>query len=279
MRKKLFVLGNNFFPQLASIYEFRTARQAEVIANIGYYGDLRDYFRIIDFQPEILFVTDESLPVLYSGLELLKIPKIAYLIDTHIHFEWHKDFAKLFDHCFVAQKNYCQLINSEHHNCSWLPLFAHSDMNDGIKRDIDICFVGTLDSKRNPARVRFIDEFRQHIPLTVATGAYREIFNRSRIILNQSVADDINFRVYEAMACGGMLLTDNVGNGIEELFTDTKHFVLYEKGKVEDAVEKAKYYLMHEEERSYIARCGYFDAISKNDANARLVSIVKQFSN
>ncbi|MBV5350510.1 glycosyltransferase family 1 protein, partial [bacterium] len=66
----------------------------------------------------------------------------------------------------------------------------------------DTVFVGTVDSERNAQRVRFLEEFSRQMPLRVSSGAYRDTFAAARIVLNQSVRNDINFRVFEALATG-----------------------------------------------------------------------------
>lgn len=272
-KSKAFILGNNYFYQLEDIFDVRQASQAVIVEKIGLFSDIRCYFECIDFQPDLLFLVDESLPPLCCGLERLNIPLVGYLIDSHLHYDWHRYFSQVFDHCFIAQKNYFQAIQHENKNCSWLPLFAPNDLCLNRERDIDICFVGTLDVGRNPERVKFIQTFNQHLPLTVRHGAYQELYSRSRIILNQSVRDDINFRVYESMACGGLLLTDDVENGLEEMFNNGIHLILYEKGNVFDAMEKANYYLTHEEERKNIAMAGHLETVRRHTAQTRMISI------
>jgi len=277
IKPKLFILGNKRFQDLSELYEVRHANQKAIIEQTGFSGDIGEYFTRIDFQPDILFITDESLPPMYRGLENLTIPVVGYLIDTHLHFSWHKHFAHVFDHCFIAQKKYFQDISSTCSHCSLLSLFAPGDMSTNVSRDIDICFLGTLNAKLNPERVKFIESFKQLHPLTVASGPYKELFNRSRIILNQAVIDDINFRVFEAMACGGMLLTDSIGNGLNEMFIDGTHLVLYEKGNASDAVNKAIHYLANEQSRQRIALAGHLQTVCRHTEKNRILTVHKEF--
>ncbi|WP_368076627.1 glycosyltransferase [uncultured Desulfovibrio sp.] len=37
--------------------------------------------------------------------------------------------------------------------------------------------------------------------------------------LNQKAFSEVNFRCFEAMACGAALLMEQCGNGLDELFT------------------------------------------------------------
>ena len=70
-----------------------------------------------------------------------------------------------------------------------------------------------------------------------------KIYSQAKIIFNKSIRKDLNMRVFEAMSCGSMLVTDRLKPeaGLEELFKDKKHFVLYDNES--DLVEKIGYYL------------------------------------
>ena len=83
------------------------------------------------------------------------------------------------------------------------------------------------------------------------------VFRQSRINLNitsKTIEHGVPLRVFDILACGGFCLT-NYQTGIAELFTDGQDLVMY--GSIEDAVDKVKYYLSHEEERKKIADTGY----------------------
>ena len=61
-------------------------------------------------------------------------------------------------------------------------------------------------------------------------------------------------RVPEALACKKLLLTERIP-AVEEFFVDGKDLVLF--NTIDEAVEKARYYLAHDEERNKIAEAGY----------------------
>jgi len=229
------------------------------------------------FTPDLLFVGDQGCVPMITGLEDLKIPTAAYLIDTHLSYEWHRYFAGVFDMVFVAQHNAAQGLKTYFSHCQWLPLFSRDgDLKRNIDKTTDVVFVGTVNEKRNPERVKFLRAFAQEMPLEIRSGDYREPFNRSRIVLNQSVRNDVNFRVFEALATGSMLLTDAVGNGLDELFADGQHLVMYRQGDVDDAIAKARYYLAHPGERERIAAAGYAQVLEKHTLGARCTQILSQ---
>lgn len=212
------------------------------------------------FETELVLLCDESSLPLFLGLECLEIPTVWYPVDTHLHEVWHRVYASVFDYIFVAQRESLPVYarNLDRQLVGWLPLFCPSvsTLSLDLERDLDFCFVGTLDRTLNPSRAELIERLRERIPIHARSGSYREIFNRSKIALNQSVAGDLNFRTFEIMACGALLLTERIGNGLDELLRDGEHLVLYDKGDADQIAELASYYLAHPAEREAIAENG-----------------------
>ena len=82
------------------------------------------------------------------------------------------------------------------------------------------------------------------------------VFKNARINLNitlRSIKTGIPLRAFDIMGNGGFLLT-NYQEEFLEYFKPDQDFVYYEN--IEDAVEKAKYYLQHPEIREKIAERG-----------------------
>jgi spore maturation protein CgeB len=101
------------------------------------------------------------------------------------------------------------------------------------------------------------------------------IFSRSKIVLNKTMADDLNQRVFEVLGSGAFLLTNRIDAraGLEDLFTDGKHLVIYENQ--EHLLELIRYYLDHDEERESIAAAGHKEALEKHTYDARVVDIIR----
>ena len=62
-----------------------------------------------------------------------------------------------------------------------------------------------MGTQSNPARKAFFDAFRTHIPLYTQKGLYAPIYARSRLVLNQSAAGELNFRLFEAMGNSSLI--------------------------------------------------------------------------
>lgn len=83
------------------------------------------------------------------------------------------------------------------------------------------------------------------------------IFKRSKINLNitiDSIATAISQRALDIMACGGFLLTD-YREDIAHNYYDEEECAIYRS--IEELVDKADFYLRHEELRERIAQKGY----------------------
>lgn len=83
-----------------------------------------------------------------------------------------------------------------------------------------------------------------------------KVFKSSRINLNitlRSIKTGIPLRALDIMGCGGFLLS-NYQSELAECFDEGKEIVMFYS--LDDCIEKIKYYLEHEEERSAIAFAG-----------------------
>ncbi|MDE7065264.1 MAG: glycosyltransferase [Desulfovibrionaceae bacterium] len=210
------------------------------------------------FRPDMVLYCDSGNLPYFPGVEELPCPTAFYSIDTYCN-TWHFGYAHAFDAVFVAQKEHTPLFTAEGHRALWLPLFAKAaqDICRNEERDIPVAFVGTLSPKNIPDRKPFLESFRKAHPLFVATGAYVDIFNRAHIVLNQTAASEVNFRCFEAMACGAALLMEHSLHGLEDLFIPGEHILpLYERGNVREAVAIATAALADPDGLAALARRG-----------------------
>ncbi len=234
-----------------------------------------------NWNPDCILLTDDSTYPMFWGLEEVELPLGWYAIDSHIHHGWHRAFAAIFDYIFVAQRDYVPNYecDPERQSVKWLPLctFPFTRTEAPFPNSYDLSFVGKLDSPFNPDRRVFIDAVQAQYPLHVASGEFVSIFTKSKIVLNQCAGNDVNFRTFEAMACGSLLLMEHVGNGLLELFQDGVHLVLYEKGNVNQVVDLARYYSQHDKEREAIALAGQKEVREKHTYLHRAQTILSDF--
>ena len=143
---------------------------------------------------------------------------------------------------------------------------------DYASKDHDVCFVGHVNSEN---RMNFLHEMFKTFPnFYFGQRQFEKAaqkFCKSKIVLNIAMKEDLNMRVFEALGCGSFLLTDWVPH-IDEIFEDGKHLVLYRS--LEEAVDKAKYYLAHDTDREKIAQAGYEEAIARHTIDHRADKIL-----
>lgn len=114
--------------------------------------------------------------------------------------------------------------------------------------------MGTV-NENTPRRAAFLQNLARRLPgLHVQCGSYRALFPQGRILLNHCEHGDLNFRVFEAMGCGGCLLTPRVGHGLAGLFVDGEHLVGYAPDDVGDALFRIELLLKNPELTDYIGK-------------------------
>ncbi len=223
---------------------------------------------------DTLLYFDDSAPTLHvRGLAEASITSIFLSVDAHLHALWHPVLTGMFDYALVAQKDYLPLFEAHAPRASWLPLWATREVPTEPTKTIDVCFRGALDKNLRPKRVAFLEELSNYVSLDSKWEDYTIGFPKARIAVNESLQSDLNFRVFETLMCGALLLTPRIGNGLLELFKDGVHLVTYEEGNAKDAGEKIRYYLEHEEERARIAAAGRAEVLANHTGRSRAASL------
>ena len=144
------------------------------------------------------------------------------------------------------------------HHASWLPLACDVELHTGPRLPwwYDIGFIGT---EGGIPRKFYLQEIYERYPRSYLEFAphtmISEIYRSCKIVFNYSIRNDINMRVFEALGAGRCLLTNAIqANGLEELFRDREHLVVYHSPR--ELWTLLEYYLTHDEERERIAQQG-----------------------
>lgn len=209
--------------------------------------------------PDLLILMEPFQSFFPRGLHRLACPTALYLIDVHRHLPLRLAYTPFFDYVFVAQKDYIPAFTQ--HGLSqvfWLPLACDPEIHRplSVPRQYDVGFVGHLNSATRARRLQLAaqrfstNDYLQQYP----KEQIAEVYSRSRIALNMPIGGDLNMRVFEAMACGTLLITERIGNGQRDLFQDRRHLVEYENDQ--EMLDAVAYYLHHERERAEISERG-----------------------
>lgn len=208
-------------------------------------------------------------------------PSAWWIIDTHLQFDWDKEKAVDFDFLFTAQKNGAEHFRLEgFDNVEWLPLACDPEIHCktlNAQKQYNVCFVGNMMPGH---RTDMVELLKDEVPRVHITKAFfqemAEIYSQSKIIFNCGIKDDVNMRVFEAISCGSMLLTNHIeGNGQEELFTNGQHFVTYTCE--EELLDRVQFYLAHNNKRELLAQCGMRHAHDKHTYRHRMEALLAKF--
>ena len=188
----------------------------------------------------------------------LSVPKVYWAIDTHQFLQDQIKKSRYFDLTFSAMKNTVAAFGPDAY---WLPVGASIYEKDyNLPRTLEIGFIGNIIPGLHERRKRIIEKLQKEFPQFICLNNVfleekAKIVSQMKIMINISLNNDLNLRVFETLACGALLITDRIiGNGMEDLFVDGEHLVLFDDEN--DLVQKIQYYLTHEDERARIAYQG-----------------------
>lgn len=211
-------------------------------------------------KPDLYLWIDSGTEQVESDSHLLDAPKIGYLIDTHVTPELRLAMARHFDAVYLAQKAQVDTFRAQGiPRASWLPLACEPSLHNTGPRErvFDWAYVGSLSPEENGRRRRLLDGLAQQFPNHFLGRAWpddmAQIYARAKVVVNACHNRDVNMRVFEAMASGAMLLTDEA-EGLEDLFADGEHLVIYRNDS--DLPALLDRYLHDDAARTRIAAAG-----------------------
>lgn len=247
--------------------------------------DTRDILKRLPsaFKPDIFIWIDQYKLNIPINLDCLGCPTIALFGDTHVGASWRLPYARNFDYVFIMfNKHHIEAF--KRYGCEkvfWSPAACDPEIHVKIpvEKIYPVSFVGSTDPNTQGRRIELLQFIKDNnIDIYIDSKVLQEmslVFSRSKIVLNKSLANDLNMRVFEALGSGSLLLTNRLTRnlGLEELFTNKKHLVIYDNQY--DLLDLINYYLKNDEEREAIALAGYKEALNKHTYNHRVLEIIK----
>jgi len=231
--------------------------------------------KILKIKPDFVLAIDFGTHYI---LDIDYHPKAIWLIDTHLSLICDEVMAKSFDIIFVAQKEDYEKLKNKFKYIYWLPLAGDPEYHGkkNLEKIYDISFVGNLGMG---IRKKFLQNLKREYPNSFIGPAdckkIGEIYSQSKIVINHSIKNDINMRIFEALMSGSMLITNRIkNNGFDELFEENKDLIVFEDR--EDLKQKIAYYLKNEEEREKIALNGYKKALNFHKYENRVKFILEK---
>lgn len=235
-----------------------------------------DYYLWIDWGEDSLTNILPYKPIFMNDLH----PSIYVTSDAHLGYDYRIKKAKEFDYVFCNQFRAVNEFIQDGISARWLPHAvepkAYPNAPVAIKK-YDLGFVGFVTFRKRAVALNAI--FREFPNFWFGQRLFEECaeaYRKAKIVFNEAASDDINMRCFEAMATGSFLLTEWVPT-LYRCFTDGVHLVTYDT--IEDAIEKARYYLAHDEERERIAKAGMEHVLAHHTYQHRVKEALWQIEN
>jgi hypothetical protein len=214
-------------------------------------------------------------PMSLKGLH----PSVYVTSDTHLGYDYRLNKAKEFDYVFCNQIRAVEEFAKDGVKAKWLPHAvepkAYPNSPIALKK-YDVCFVGFVTFRK---RAEMLDPLFKAFPnFWYGQRLFEEcaeIYRKSKIVFNTAAMDDINMRCFEATATGSFLLTEFVPT-LHECFEDGKHIVTYKT--MDEAIDKARYYLEHEDEREVIAKAGMEHTLANHTYQHRITKMLEEIN-
>jgi predicted O-linked N-acetylglucosamine transferase (SPINDLY family) len=247
--------------------------------------DVRDVVRTLPAsqQPELVIVkadaTGRNLP---RNLGHLKCPKILLVGDTH---HMGQPVQSLLRYAKEEPFDFVIFDHTRHHahffaeagvkNVHWLPAVDYGFVSRELikKPSRPLTFVGQA-GRHHPYRCWVLDQVKAAgLPLEVLQGTLTQtadLYADSQITLNVSLNGDLNLRVFESLAAGGFLLTDELSadSGLPQLFEAGKHLDTWRTP--EELIEKIRYYRAHPAEAQRIRKAGQAELLRAHHPEVKL---------
>ena len=135
-----------------------------------------------------------------------------------------------------------------------------------------------MDPLKNPDRARFFESLsKAGVTVRPAKGAYMPVYAASTVVVNQSVADDLNLRFFEATGCGALLVTDRLSWPAGGILEEGVDYLAYEHDNAPDCAEKIRWALAHSAEAETIARNAYGKIRAGHMVQHRAKRVLEEF--
>ncbi|MCL4695290.1 MAG: glycosyltransferase, partial [Candidatus Hydrogenedentes bacterium] len=227
----------------------------------------------------VVSISGGGVPM-FTKTASLACPTVFLSIDTwQCLMEYNE--AIHYDLVFAAQRAYIPYLRATgSRHVHWLPLACAPDAHYpvDVPKRFDISFVGAATMPVHRERARLLHLLADHFSVEALERVHGEDYCRhmcgGRLAFNHSAIEDLNMRIFEALAMGCPLLTNRSSafNGLLDLFEEGKHLIVYESD--EDLIDKTREYLNNPAVCEAVGRAGKDEVLKKHTYDQRVREIL-----
>jgi hypothetical protein len=230
--------------------------------------------------PDLIIVTESAVRARFD-LSKFHVPTGFIVIDPYIGFEEHvRDLdIQSYDYVFVSQRDCIDRYRqAECPNVQWLPFACDPDLHGRVNAPsrYAVASVAAIHPKWGAERKRLFELISKNFEDCWFGRSFGRqmayIYSASKIIFNKSILNELNMRVFEALASGTMLITDRIKNGLKDLFVEGQDLVCYSSD--EELISKLNLYLRDPGERERIGGHGRQTVMKQHTYDHRAQQII-----
>ncbi len=186
------------------------------------------------FETEAVFQQEQlGSPVLLSDLRLFPVPRAFWSIDSHLNLYWHRHYAALFHTVFTPHVRWWNALpfHQRHQRvCRLAAAGVDRRLRPHNERLFSVGFTGRLTGTR-PLRARLAALITEHFDGIVHDNlSYSEMldfYSNVRLVPNEAICFEVNFRLLEAASCGCCVLSPHIGDDQDVLLEPGTEFLQY----------------------------------------------------
>jgi glycosyltransferase involved in cell wall biosynthesis len=201
--------------------------------------------------------------------------------DDPQNFERNSPKANRFHYTITPDKVCAEEYKKMGINSDWITHFADTKVQFPLNKEVEYVAV-TSRGYGNSAFLDFITGWAEgSIGNRNGMDAkeHTEFLNSGLMVIQNSRWGEITRRIFEGMACGKMVITDNLApeTGLKDMFIDGEDIVYY--NDMRDCIEKMNYYIQNAEERERIAHNGMMKVLHNYTQIQIVDKLIEQWKN
>ena len=219
----------------------------------------------------------------HPSITAFKGLKVFWSIDSHCSLDLHINHCKKsrYDLLLNSTESYIERFRGLVSHAAWFPNAYPSDLiapRSDVHRGHCVGFCGSS----IPHRDALLDTISKTHSIKRDIFVIGEDMVRAlssyKIAFNCNIADDINYRTFEATAAGAMLLTNYTPN-LEKLFVIGREVAVYQS--LDDILAAISHYSTNDDERQAVASAGMMRSSTSHSYDERakqFVSIIQSIA-
>ncbi len=202
--------------------------------------------------------------------------KIFWSIDSHCALQEHLSLARLvnFNLHLNSTPSYMNHFEPYSEECLWFPnaIDQRYFRPKNVDKDTNVGFIGSMIADRS----KVCPTLERLVGLKSYTNIigedYINLINSFHIGFNKSIADDINYRIFETTSCHVPLVTNYVPD-LEKLFSLDDEIVVY--NNLKEAIGAITWLFNDSQARNHVASMGYKRTIENHTYMHRCLTVIE----